>query len=551
MLSGCNKPFFNGEVLSSIMSFKTLSDSELEQVSVFQATSSDWVKNTSKTTNNTNTPNNNNNNNIHKYFEWPYSEQERPKAFNVANDATPTFEEERKDVQKVPHHLNGYIGALIPCIVTDDNSVAARKRTLEQFLAYYESKESHTFTINEVYPRVKVHATGNAILTGLLTKWKKKHKGRNQQYVDLTYPDTVEYMDEEFSAFCLVAEKYGLDPADIQEAYDRVLSKQKCSHSDGKIEASGPSPLTTMTPTLLGLYQDMHYKEELVTQNVTISTREYERDYIMEVTKLPFSQWRPFVLPGSSEVQNESMLNAIGATLDVQNATKNGTIGQGKVYSAIYKHFQRSMEILNAKLDEEKKYSRTTKGGFEERTKHHVEKLNNYFLLGLYDNEERHFNEEQKLLMQLQEPFKNQDNKQESSSQSAFAQWEDLKSAIDTFVKCISKSLYDVPDSFEEDFELAFSLEEVHGSKAAIVKQVELIGAILGLMFKKEKRLLLNHQMFGNDMQVEECLRNLYKLFRVEEKLNKQLVAYHSTIGPIRTGIQKQKLVTKELINLK
>jgi len=297
------------------------------------------------------------------------------------------------------------------------------------------------------------------------------------------------------------------------------------------IESEGPSPLTTMTPELLALYHDMHYREELIQSDETASTRRYEAAYMGEVAKrLPFSEWRPFVLPESSTGAETTMINAIGGTLDAQTATSGETIGQGKIYSTIYKHFQRTMELLNEHLDKAiGEYTGEGQEAFEKRTMLHSELLDSSFLVGLYDNEQKSF-----------------------SPESGFATWEDLKKTIDTLVESISGSVNKVPAQFEEDFQILISLERLHAANdgAKFLKEFQLIGTIIGLMIKKEKRLILNWQMSGNGAKVAKSLENLYELARVESKINEQVPAVHKRINQISRQQTEQKGMSKELKNL-
>jgi hypothetical protein len=409
------------------------------------------------------------------------------------------------------------------------------KEKVEKFVGGYTRGGKQSFKMKKEGQRLRVNSTGSNILKEQLEKRKQTKRGkkanRNRQFMDLSYHETSSYIDQEFAVFWDEAEKEGLNVAEIQASYDQVLSKQTASRSGMDIESQGPSPLTTMTPELLGIYHDMHYKEELIKADETASTRAYEADYIKEVTtRLPFSQWRAFLLPESTTGAETTMVNAIGGSLDAQTATSGATIGQGKIYSTIYKHFQRSMELLNAHLDKEfGKYSSGDKEAFEKRTILHSKMLESTFLSGLYENEETTF-----------------------SPESGFATWQDLRQTIDKLVILISASLDKAPSTFEEKFEILISLKELHKENDGykFLKEFQLIGTIIGLMIKKEKRLILNWQMIGNKPKVAESLENLYQLARVEAEINKEVPDVHQRIGQLSRKQSENKTMSKDLRNL-
>lgn len=412
---------------------------------------------------------------------------------------------------------------------------AVDQEKVDTFVTGYKRGGKQPYKMQKKGQRLGVKSTGSGILKSQLDKRKQTKRGKKankgKQFVDLSYHETADYIDQEYAAFGEEAEKGGLNAAEAQAAYDQVLAKQKASRSGMDIESEGPSPLTTMTPELLALYHDMHYREELIQSDETASTRRYEAAYMGEVAKrLPFSEWRPFVLPESSTGAETTMINAIGGTLDAQTATSGETIGQGKIYSTIYKHFQRTMELLNEHLDKAiGEYTGEGQEAFEKRTMLHSELLDSSFLVGLYDNEQKSF-----------------------SPESGFATWEDLKKTIDTLVESISGSVNKVPAQFEEDFQILISLERLHAANdgAKFLKEFQLIGTIIGLMIKKEKRLILNWQMSGNGAKVAKSLENLYELARVESKINEQVPAVHKRINQISRQQTEQKGMSKELKNL-
>ncbi len=400
-------------------------------------------------------------------------------------------------------------------------------RKIYWFLNHYKVPSPSSFKIRKTGQRIEVEAKGSAILQNQLLSRKK----RGKKYIDPSYHETVQYINLEYAHFYKTAEHI-LNPWEIHVAYDLLLQRHRASFSlcRTKLNSCGPSQLTTMTPQLLELYHTAHYAETLVHENETSSTRIYEARFGRTVYQsLPFSCWRPFVLPASSSAEETTLVNAIGGTLDAQVPTSGKTVGQGKIYSAVYKHFQKSMELLNQHLDDQfGKYSSDAIGAFEARTKLHSKMLDQEFLKGLYHNEKNNF-----------------------SVDSGYASWNELWRAIDTLLILISASLDMVPEEPEKDFQMMISLSDLKGSQQAIVKQIELIATIIGLMIKKEKRLALNALLLGKGKLVQDCLINLYQLQRVEAILNKEFVASQGRFGKMMRQNQDRKSVTKDLMSLK
>lgn len=397
---------------------------------------------------------------------------------------------------------------------------------IRRFLETYRTEEpSLSLRMRKEGQRLELDTSGSDVLREQLRSRKKKKGAGQKRYIDPSYHETVQYVNVEFGKFCEDARDV-LNTQEMYAAYDILLAGQGASSDGSQISGMGPSPLTAMTPLLMTTYQDMHYRTKLQKDDETASTRAYEAAYTGMVFKeLPFSQARAFALPLESGTGETSMVNTIGATLDMQTPTSGNTLGQGKVYSAIFKHFQKSMELLNQHLDETEMYEEGTQGAFEKRTKQHLRLLDDSnALAGLYHNEEAGF-----------DPSR------------GFAGWGDLRREINTLVVLIAASLDMVPERPEEAFEILVQLKDLKGDNAAFVKQFELIGAIIGVMIKTEKRQLLNAQMFGRDRQVEERLDNLYRLHRVESAINEQITP---EMGAALRREQERRNGKKDIDNL-
>lgn len=370
---------------------------------------------------------------------------------------------------------------------------------IHDYLRQYEAPPTTSLKMRTTGQRLELNTQTSQPLREQLDSRKKK--GPRKQYIDPSYHETVQYMNVEYAAFCARAADI-LNPQEMRIAYDILLANQQTTSTPDHISATGPSPLTTMTPALLGKYQNLHYRTELETPDSTSTTRTYEAQYTHEITtNLPTSHWRSMSLPEESSDRETSMIDAIGAPLDVQVPTSGNTIGQGKIYSAIYKHFQRTMELLNQHLDKTQgAYSPASREAFKKRTADQSSLLDSNIMLGLKKNEEEHF-----------------------TTNSGFATWTELEKTIDTISILIAASLDAVPENPSENFQVLILLDDLNGNGSALVKQFELIGTIIGLLIKKEKRLVMNYTLLQKDQKVKECLNNLYELHRVETEINKQI----------------------------
>lgn len=402
---------------------------------------------------------------------------------------------------------------------------------IRHFIRQYKKMEQ-TFRHRKEGQRIEVHNSGNSNLKGMLKarrEKKKRKKAGVKQYLDPSYHETVQYMDSEYAEFYNAAQGI-LTPEEIAIGFDMLMQQHNTTVDDNTITSSGAFPLSGMTPSLMEMYHESHYKKELQKPNDSVSSRAYESDYITESsTRVPFSQWRPMVLPEQDSSHEHTMVDAIGGTLDANVPTVGKTIGQGKVYSAIYKHFQRTMEIINILLDEEHgEYQSGNDRSFMERTHLHTRHLEANLFMGMHANEEERFD----------------------AKDSGFDSWNSLSGAIDELIVLISASLDDVPEDMMHMAATRIDLGAMLKDPKTFVKKFELIGTIIGLMIKKEKRLVLNYQMLGKPKGVEECLNNLYELRRVELAINRQVAGLWHIIGPMISKKQESKQVGKELDDL-
>lgn len=395
-----------------------------------------------------------------------------------------------------------------------------RMDVIDAYLRSLAKASQVSFKHRKTGQRIEVHHSQNPNLKAMASGKKRK-----KAYVDPSYHDTVNYMNMEYGEFYDRAITV-LRPNEVRIAYDRMLSSQSATVGPSAIATSSSAPLTTMTPSLMGMYHDSHYTRNLVEPDETQSTRHYEHDYGSQVTSsVPMSVWRPFLLPNESHGQEHTMVNAIGGSLDSNVPTAGRTIGQGKVYSTIYKHFQRTMEMLNLLIDQEHAESeRDTPLDFLERTALHTKNLEGHLFDGMRDNEQDHFSEI-----------------------SGFRSLSEQMEAIDNLVILISASLDNVPKGpFTSDFAIHIDIGEMLRDSRTFVKKFEMLGAIIGLMIKKEKRLLLNYQLLGKSARTKGPLENLYELEMVEKKINVQVDHYWPQIYQELEDTKRKKEALKQ-----
>lgn len=410
----------------------------------------------------------------------------------------------------------------------EDRNEADRAKAAS-FMAKYQAEGEHSIKFRKQGQRLEMDTRDNPTLKEQMDarKAKAKKKKAGKFFIDPTYHEAVQAINMEFGSFAASVEKE-LTPNQTRIAYDMMLRQQSATVEDQHLKASGPSPLTSLTPTLLNLFQDMHYKTHLQKEDETSSTRLYESDYVPAITKnMEMSHWRPFLLPADSTEAETSVVNAFGASLDVQTPTSGSTIGQGKIYSAVFKHFQRSMELINAALDKEEKYIKNDNASFKSRSIFHMKMLDEKIFEGLYANEEANF-----------------------EKGNGFDNWKALKNLIDKMVKEVTSAVDAAPEKMTSAYKTTFNINKLKGDTSQVAKQIELVGTILGLMVKKEKRLLLNSQLFGSPDFSALRMNNLYKIIVFEKEVNKQIEKSKGEIGRILRAEQERRNVKKEVDSL-
>jgi len=447
---------------------------------------------------------------------------------NGMHNFRPVGPQDEDDALLRVHYVNIVRELEPPTEVIVPPSMRRIRQCMYAFWDEYCDEVSHR-SRGEDGQRLEIHVGDNATLMSQL-KNRKKRKGSSaagRKYIDPTYHETVQAVDAEWMAFCTFAATWNLTVDDMRFGYDLVLSLQAVSRDEtGVITVTGPCPLTAMLPVLLPVYQAMHYTTVLQVADWTSSNRLYEQEFTRRVLTLPFSQWRPFVLPEATTDREISLVDAIGGILDVQTPTSGPTIGAGTVNKVVYKHFQRTMEIVNGSLDAAAgPYSNA---GFLARTQSIADCLDRYAFAGLYSNEEVHL------------------------ADSGYADWDSLQTVLHGVICNVYRSILAVPEDDDGRPELigGISLDALEGTERQKVKQVELIGATLGVLVKKEKRLILSHALLGNKKGQERALENLYKLSRVEASINRQAEALRA----LRIeGVQQQqsRMIAKELDDLK
>ncbi len=150
------------------------------------------------------------------------------------------------------------------------------------------------------------------------------------------------------------------------------------------------------------------------------------------------------------------------------------------MFSAIYKHFQRSMELLNAALDtSDGKYAPV---GFMKRTERHTATLNASRAPEgpVCERAGSAFNADGaalhvRPLLGCHRP------------DSGFATWGALSKTLDELVAGINASLTNVPAEETAEFKMGVSVSDLKGSDDAVVKQLDLIGTIVGLMIRRRR----------------------------------------------------------------
>lgn len=367
-------------------------------------------------------------------------------------------------------------------------------------LKYYGShdEEGHKLQVIAKYPRVFIKGIDKDSKLNLAKLNKKEH----DHGVDLSYRNHRDAMDIELDNF-LPKEKH--DTKEYRKLYeeslkdkDKVIDNEKdnSSEDEQQMNLKGGFPLTSSTLDLMSEYSNMHYRHKLKKPNHTSSTRAYEAEFLKRMKKgVNAETMAALNLPpcSNADPKQECMLNTFGAALDVNTPPKRNPIGKGKIYKTIYKHFQRTLEIINHELDS--KDLKNDPDNFELRTRTHIEYLEDNFLIGMKQNEEERAS-----------------NKKESNPN-----WETVSKMIDTALKLIIKLAKGA--ELKKDLNSFF---EEHSQK-----WLEVLGTVLGLYYKTIKRLILSRAIveYGSEKDILILFDKLSQLLDAEKKINKQLHA--------------------------
>lgn len=261
-------------------------------------------------------------------------------------------------------------------------------------------------------------------------------------------------------------------------------------------EATGPMPLTKLTPELMKIYQNMHYKNTVVKEHLadTQSTRSYESQYLERAQKaLSPEAFRAFLLPaGSAASPNQHlMLNDLGASLDVNVPAAGGTVGSGIVNKAVYKHFQKAVEDLNRKVDQEDPGIKGNSKEFEIRTRAQIQHLRDFGWEAMLSNEKE-------------------------NSRKTSGSWQGTESKFKQ-----------TRDEIVRRVNMAAEGKKLPAYPVKDEEERRIVGTTLGLMVKVEKRILINHAILGSGTEGDavQILANLRNLGEVEANINRSLGA--------------------------
>lgn len=398
------------------------------------------------------------------------------------------------------------------------------EQKIEQFLKQFENPKTVSFRHRKTGQRIDINSTGNETLESMA-----KSKNARKTYFDPSYHETVDYINVEYGEFYDKAQKAGLNDWEIHIAFNRLMERQESSVNKSNVNTPEHAPLTSMTPNLMGMYHESHYVKKTKKKDDTASSRLYESEFIDFSSKvMDFGLWRAFALPQGSKDTENTMVNTLGGTMDSNIPTEGHTIGIGKIYSAIYKHFQRTMEIINIIID---KQHGAYKGGsieaFGNRTAQQSELLDKHLFVGMFTNEEENF-----------------------STDSGFGSWAELAQAIEEIIVLISGATKDMSLLSDKVPDLGFSLAELMKDKKTFVKKFELIGTVIGLLIKKEKRLFMNFNMLNMEKESIVCLENLGILAEIEKKINLEVDKLWSTITTSLNQSGESKQISRELKGL-
>lgn len=382
------------------------------------------------------------------------------------------------------------------------DTVEEARPDLEKSLAFAQRQgQERNFRVNATaYPRVYLAADDKPTREDLNEKMGKKQTGKG---FDMGYREHVDLIDEELDQFLPEGE---FDPAEQRDLYNQAVRDSQVSITPRKREgmfsvtAQGGLPLTTITPGLMDHYHAMHYKPQLKRPDETQSTRTYEGQYVDKAAKsLNFETFRAFFLPPGSDAgpEQESMVNTLGAGLDSNTPTKGKTIGSGTINKTVFLHFKKTLEMLNADLDQGKLAVKEGPDDFTKRTRAHIDYLRNYGMEGMLANEKEH-------------------------AEQTGMPWETLQPMIIGAKDRIIEMMHALSRS-EELPEFKINPKEEH-----LPEKLRVLGTVLGLMIKIEKRILMNRAILnlGSDEDGVQIMTNLKNLVAVEQNINQALAKH-------------------------
>jgi len=369
------------------------------------------------------------------------------------------------------------------------------------------------------YPRVFFAGTEQATNERLKAQFgTKPAKG-----YDLSYRGHVDAMDTELDNF-LPDEDH--NAAELRDRYYEEVKKTKGTvtpnkSGEGRFQMTAPNgfPITALTPAVMEHYHAMHYKPTISRSTLldTQTTRTYEAEYLKRAAStLNIETFRAFFLPpgSNSDSEQELMINTIGASLDVNVPTKGDTIGSGVTNKTVFKHFQKTLELLNADLD--KGILKGNLDSFKNRTKQHIQYLRQYSLKGMIANEKTH-----------------------SESEKGNVPWDILGPMIQQTGRLINAMLYAL------NLGTGLSEFQINVEDKLILDKLRVLGVMLGVMIKTEKRLLINYALIdeGDQHIARTILTMIANLGEIEQNINKSLVKYR----PQLKGLEKSKSPKQKL----
>lgn len=367
------------------------------------------------------------------------------------------------------------------------------------------------FRVNATtYPRVFLAGNDKPTREQLIKNMGQKPK--TAKGFDLSYRQHTDVIDQELDQFL---PQGNFDRGEQRERYYEASRQSQTKtvprNKKGMFthKAQGGLPMTSITPEMMEHYHAMHYARQLVRPDETQSTRTYEAQYTKRAYEsMNVETFRAFFLPPGSEADSdqELMVNTIGASLDSNAPTRGNTIGSGIVNKAVYKHFQKTLELLNADLDQS--LMKGNLESFETRTQFHIQFLRQYSLKGMRANEQEHANSQGDVPSDTLQPIIQQTGLMITGMLNTLAHNQQLP---------------------EFNIELHDKL---------VMEKLRIIAVMLGVMIKTEKRLLIDHVILnqGNEQTGQTILSQIGNLAAIEQNINQALNKYAEPLKALGRG---------------